>query len=581
MELFKITCVTCRAGLSVRNEALIGQIIACPKCGSMVEVVPPNEPEAPPAEAGSPVVEAATGSSYALLAWSVTGVVAGVALLGAVFLWPSSPAVSDAAAPREVAPPVAAETVADSLPATTEAPRPTSTVDETADEPDPVKPPPLPPPEPVAAEEKAVAPVDGAEPQADAVPIEAPRVARKFNPLDLDPEGLDLATLDDAPKQKDARTLEEPPPSPEPPASTEPVVRRGADSERNLAARDAKAQFDKRLPALSVRNMPLVDYLTLMSQLGGVPVSVGSEQLLMAGISPRRQVSLDAKDITLDEALARVLDPLRLEHEFQGPQVVVVRQGADQVREIEYPIDDLGTSGEQLAGLVKQFVAPTSWQQGSLEIADDSLRIEQTQRVHYQVLVFLERLRLVSGLTPRSRYPIQRLAPTPLHGAMAERLAGPALFTFSRETPLAEVLLHWQREIDVPLLIDWPALAEADLWPESTIVCAVADTTWGAALDEVLEPLGLDWRATFGGAIEISSAERLQHDMQLELYPLVREKTADCEAAVSALKQQLVATEGDLTFDPEASALIARQPASAQRQILAWLTEHHLLRAAK
>ena len=41
MEPFKITCVTCRARLAVRNEALIGQILACPKCGSMVQVAAP------------------------------------------------------------------------------------------------------------------------------------------------------------------------------------------------------------------------------------------------------------------------------------------------------------------------------------------------------------------------------------------------------------------------------------------------------------------------------------------------------------------------------------------------------------
>ncbi len=41
MDPFKITCVTCRARLAVRNESLIGQIIACPKCGSMVQVARP------------------------------------------------------------------------------------------------------------------------------------------------------------------------------------------------------------------------------------------------------------------------------------------------------------------------------------------------------------------------------------------------------------------------------------------------------------------------------------------------------------------------------------------------------------
>jgi len=255
-----------------------------------------------------------------------------------------------------------------------------------------------------------------------------------------------------------------------------------------------------------------------------------------------------------------------------------VRQDADRVREIDYPVDDLKASPQQLAEWVQRLVAPESWQTGKLEVTAGALRIEQSQRVHYQVLVFLERLRLVSGLLPRSKFPTQRLAPTPLPAAMAERLSAPAVFTFSRETPLADVLQHWQRELGVPLLVDWPALAEVDLWPESTIVCAVADKPWEAALDEVLGPLGLDWRTTFGGAIEISSADRLQHDLQLELYPLRSDKPIDAEKLIAALGKKLSTQSGELVFDPAAHALLARQPADAQRQIFAWLTEQGLLR---
>jgi len=39
--LFTITCTTCQARLAVRDEAVIGQILSCPKCGSMVQVTPP------------------------------------------------------------------------------------------------------------------------------------------------------------------------------------------------------------------------------------------------------------------------------------------------------------------------------------------------------------------------------------------------------------------------------------------------------------------------------------------------------------------------------------------------------------
>ncbi len=41
MELFTIQCTTCRARLVVHDEDVIGDILACPKCSSMVHVVPP------------------------------------------------------------------------------------------------------------------------------------------------------------------------------------------------------------------------------------------------------------------------------------------------------------------------------------------------------------------------------------------------------------------------------------------------------------------------------------------------------------------------------------------------------------
>ena len=41
VELFTIQCTTCRARLVVHDEAVIGDILACPKCSSMVHVVPP------------------------------------------------------------------------------------------------------------------------------------------------------------------------------------------------------------------------------------------------------------------------------------------------------------------------------------------------------------------------------------------------------------------------------------------------------------------------------------------------------------------------------------------------------------
>ena len=43
MELFSISCTTCQKRLSVRDRSVIGEILICPNCGSMVLVSPPED----------------------------------------------------------------------------------------------------------------------------------------------------------------------------------------------------------------------------------------------------------------------------------------------------------------------------------------------------------------------------------------------------------------------------------------------------------------------------------------------------------------------------------------------------------
>jgi hypothetical protein len=70
VEPFSITCTTCQAKLKVRSAAAIGQILSCPKCESMVQVVAPPgwQPENAASSAAAAQVKASspTGSSIKL-----------------------------------------------------------------------------------------------------------------------------------------------------------------------------------------------------------------------------------------------------------------------------------------------------------------------------------------------------------------------------------------------------------------------------------------------------------------------------------------------------------------------------------
>lgn len=48
MTLFRVHCPTCQARLKVTSRSLIGQIVNCPKCGSMVEIAEPGDSDPKP-----------------------------------------------------------------------------------------------------------------------------------------------------------------------------------------------------------------------------------------------------------------------------------------------------------------------------------------------------------------------------------------------------------------------------------------------------------------------------------------------------------------------------------------------------
>jgi hypothetical protein len=61
-DLFSILCTTCKTKLRVRDAAVIGQILACPKCSSMVLVEAPAG-WAPPAPGDSTIAKSPAGAA--------------------------------------------------------------------------------------------------------------------------------------------------------------------------------------------------------------------------------------------------------------------------------------------------------------------------------------------------------------------------------------------------------------------------------------------------------------------------------------------------------------------------------------
>jgi hypothetical protein len=430
---------------------------------------------------------------------------------------------------------------------------------------------------------------------ADAPPnAEEPKPKLIIDPLDIDPEGLDISTLY-AGAQKDPLVESHLPASGEKPAIANPASTNSSDAgelrpaNADKAVRrptgdpigapaDATPLLARKIPAFKFNKLPLSHVLDLSTQMSGLPVSISPDQLRMAGVSAGTAVTVDAKDATIENILSTALKPLRLQPVVDREHIHLKRIGEPKRRQVSYAIDDLAAVGagvEKWAQWIQELVAPETWQtrggNGVLAIESHKLRIDQSESIQYEILLLLERCRVARGLSTRSKYPSSLISPQPAHAAAAERLKAPATFTFTQYTPLREIFRYWQQELDVALLIDWPAISAERLWPETRIACSAANQPWGEAMDSVLEPLGLSWRAVDGRTIQITTREKVRCEPQVEIYRVA--SGASGEQLFAKITELAAANEPAsapaMAYDAASQLLLVRQPAAVQRQIVA------------
>jgi hypothetical protein len=152
-------------------------------------------------------------------------------------------------------------------------------------------------------------------------------------------------------------------------------------------------------------------------------------------------------------------------------------------------------------------------------------------------------------------------------------MSAPALFTFSQYVPIREVFRYWQEETEVAVLVDWPALAEERVWPQTRVACSAADKPWAEAMDAVLEPLGLAWRAVDRRAIEITTRTKIDSEPVLEFYRI----KADAAASGDQVTQRVASLAGNgggshaVFYDADSRTLLTRLPAAAHRRIVSEL----------
>jgi hypothetical protein len=690
MNPFSVTCPTCEARLKVRNREAIGQILACPKCDSMVLVAPPpgwkdtpveTAARPPVGDAGAPVASAAQSDAVTtpitftpaeetaspgpansepqaasfveapdatngeplrwpmapqeatarkVLWWSVAGGIAAVVVAAAVGAWllgGDDDTTSEAIQFAPIEAPPAGVAAVEPEPSLADSPAedsalPAGEVDDPAGESiaAPAEQPPR-SPDDWSPLEPATIPVEAsAEPSPDLVAM-APRPEfsqdeRGDDPIPpapgeipppapgtmflgdgagrggVNPENSELAPPDGAtdPPLADAASARPPadaaappPPLDEPPRD---VRRIPGGSETVRWTTDPAEALEITIPRIAFRDVTLLDLSETLTSVLGSPVSLDLEGLKTLGLDARHRASADMTDATAADMLTSALAPLKLTYVPRHGQVLVTAADPTAMLNVSFKIDDLVgdkiEDAQSLGRLVQSFVAPESWEPqagpGKLETRPGELVVTQNRNVQFELLTFLEKLRIARRLPTVSSVPADRFDMTPRRAAARQALARPVTLMFHEPTPLLDVLRAIENGAGVLIVVDWGSAGRADVTPATLLSCTLTERSSEAALSDLLGPLGLGWSAFDGRTIQVLSQEDAADRSELEFYsaPLApghasAQLIADLERATGGALWQSGGGAGRAYYDQPSGALVIRNTQTVQAAVAAWV----------
>lgn len=411
-------------------------------------------------------------------------------------------------------------------------------------------------------------------------------------------EKVDMSALD--PQQDAEALLVAPPPARNPHAGAAAVRPPAAAQEKPEAPLDRRlrARLDEPVQKLSLSKMRLIDAVQLVANVGALKVSFDPDAMEALGVSLGDPVSIESAGTTVGALLDQIAAARNMARIVDNGQLLFTSKAEfrEQLQTIHYTVSDL-TRGDpqaaaELAGLIQRFIVPQSWQAahapagnlpaggGAIEVSPEVLKITQTAQVHHQIVVFCEKLRVARGLPPRSHLDPRQFSlqsrisrAKPMLGRLTSVDVGTAL-------PLADIL-EQLKPPGMEFLIDRPALAAAKTSENAATTLRADKLPLGLVLRQLLEPLGLAWRAVDANTLQITTQKALAARLEVEFYPLANRPAAQPPGAVvdqvrAGVRDAVwgdAGASGALHFDLPSQCLIVLQAQPVQAEVEAFLAQ--------
>jgi hypothetical protein len=350
---------------------------------------------------------------------------------------------------------------------------------------------------------------------------------------------------------------------------------------------DLAARLRDKLPGVAFEQTSLAAAVGLISQLSTIRINYDWDAPAIAVLRPQDPVSLKLDDVTVAEAIDRLLGERKLRAVAVGDQLLVTGPAEEPQTKVDHPIDDLAgkktESLEELLGLVYLYVAPETWDavggKGTIAASGGAFHVTQSPKVQRELAAFLDRLRKARGLTPRD--PATTLD-TRLDRA-AEVLQKPVTMNFRPGVPLEQVLARLTAVSGATFTVDSLSLAAQGFDPREPIGCSADQHAVGRVLAALCAPREWAWRVVNERVVEITSRDALRRRFYVEFYSLPATAAGEETTGpgwATKIRTQLgdeswrdVGGRGAVLYDEVSRRLIVLQHQEAHQRIAHLLAE--------
>lgn len=329
---------------------------------------------------------------------------------------------------------------------------------------------------------------------------------------------------------------------------------------------------------------PLREFLDVWSNATTLPVALDSLATAERKVTLNSPVKFSGENVTLLDSLQQAAGEVGLVPRVEADHVVLTIAGYEKVEEREFDVpfvaDSFGDKPEVVVGLVKTMCGVGKWPEGdgerSVVFEGNKLKVKQSADVQLEVQKLLRKW--------EEQIKIELKPEWKTGGNSSWAMTQPFLHRVVNLRVLEPVSLE-QLATDLgtqsvgEIRVNWTALCAEGWNIRLATTLNVSNLPLHLALDDLLEPLGLTYRALGPDLIEITTVTDLLKKKEIEAYRVDALFASDMTLEDFASKLRGVfppeagsETDSRFFYDPKHKILIANlsQP---QQRILARLLE--------